>query len=202
MTKKKMFYLVLTVLIVGLFWLGWKMTSRSGYESAEYKVVESDGSFEIREYPDLMLVTTSSNFESQGRDGSFGRLFQYISGDNDSSTKVSMTTPVFMEPDAEATEGQMGFVLPAEVVEKSIPAPTNGEVQIEKRAGGKFAVLRFSGQMDEKAKPAEEAKLRKWVEAKGLSTDGAIEFAGYDAPWTPGPLRRNEVLLRLPIESE
>jgi hypothetical protein len=31
---------------------------------------------------------------------------------------------------------------------------------------------------------------------KGLAGDD-VEFAGYDPPWTPGPLRRNEVLIRL-----
>ena len=32
-----------------------------------------------------------------------------------------------------------------------------------------------------------------------LNTEGGdtIEFAGYDPPWTPGPLRRNEILIRL-----
>jgi hypothetical protein len=32
---------------------------------------------------------------------------------------------------------------------------------------------------------------------KALIGDGDAEFAGYDPPWTPGPLRRNEILIRL-----
>jgi hypothetical protein len=32
---------------------------------------------------------------------------------------------------------------------------------------------------------------------KGLTGDGDAEFAGYDPPWTPGPFRRNEILIRL-----
>jgi hypothetical protein len=30
-----------------------------------------------------------------------------------------------------------------------------------------------------------------------LVGDGDAEFAGYDPPWTSGPLRRNEILIRL-----
>ncbi len=109
-----------------------------------------------------------------------------------------MTTPVFMEPEAEQSGGQMGFVLPSAVAASSIPAPTNEKVKIEKRAAGKFAVLRFSGQMNEKTKTSTEQKLRKWIDAKGLSGGPTVEFAGYDPPWTPGLLCRNEVLIRLP----
>ena len=198
MSKKTVIYLVLAIVAFGVGWFGWKMTSRSGYESAKYTVVESDGQFEIREYPDLMLVTTTANFESQGNDGSFGRLFQYISGSNESSSKVSMTTPVFMKPEAEDSEGRMSFLLPAEVAASKIPVPSSDDVTVEKRDGGKFAVLRFSGQINEQTKAEMEKKLRQWMEAKDLSSTGSIEFAGYDPPWTPGMLKRNEVLIRLP----
>ncbi len=64
--------------------------ARSAYESAEYKVVESDGKFEVREYPDLMLLATTTKLEAQGRDGSFMKLFRYISGVNVTKQKISM----------------------------------------------------------------------------------------------------------------
>ena len=83
-----MLYLGLIAGVALLGMVAWTMTTRAGYESAEYKVVESDGDVEIREYPDLMLVATSSNMDSQGRDGSFMRLFQYISGANEADQKI------------------------------------------------------------------------------------------------------------------
>lgn len=197
MTGKKMAYLIAALIIVVIAYMGWKMTSRSGYESAEYNVLESDGSFELREYPDLMLVTTASKFQSQGNDGSFGRLFQYISGKNENDRKVAMTTPVFMEPENQKTDGQMGFVIPKEIAAESVPKPSNENVQIQKRSGGRFAVLRFAGRMNEETQASAEEKLRKWIDSKGFKGGDAIEFAGYDPPWTPGPLRRNEILIRL-----
>jgi len=194
-----MIYLALAALILGIVVVGWKLTSRSGYESAAYQTLEQDGSFELREYPDLMLVTTTADIAAQGNDGSFGRLFRYISGDNEASSKVSMTTPVFIASETENVGERMGFVLPADVVADSIPVPTGENVEVKKRAGGKFAVLRFSGRMNDETIADSEKQLREWIEAKGWSITSAtaIEYAGYDPPWTPGFLRRNEVLVQV-----
>jgi len=182
--------------------LAWSTMARAAYETAEYKVVESDGKFEVREYPDLMLVATATKLDAQGRDGSFMRLFRYISGENQSEQKISMTTPVFMENDEADSRVQMGFVMPKEVASKGVPTPTGEQVDVRKRAGGRFAVVRFPGQLTSKRAKESEARLRAWMETKGLvaddSADGSgVETAGYDPPFTPGPLRRNEVLIRL-----
>jgi hypothetical protein len=196
---KKMVYAALVVVLVAVVGVGWKLTARSSYESADYSIVESDAPFEIRDYPDLMLVTTA--MKSQGGDGSFGRLFRYISGENEDEIKVAMTTPVFMEPEGQNTNGQMGFVVPKMVSLERIPNPTGEGVQIQKRDSGRFAVIRFSGRMDEDSMAENEEKLRKWIVTKGLSGYEDFESAGYDPPWTPNTFRRNEILIRLKQEA-
>lgn len=197
-----MFYVALVVVLVVGGSFAWTLTARAAYESAEYTVVESDGQFEIREYPDLMLASTNMRPAAQGNDGSFMRLFQYISGKNETDQKVAMTTPVFMEAkEADAPEGRMGFVIPKEVAVRGAPKPESEDVEIRKREGGRFAVIRFTGRMDKQDLDEAEAKLRKWMETKGLAGVSEMESAGYDPPWTPGPLRRNEVLIRL-VEKE
>ena len=202
MNSRRMFYLstIVIIALVGLF--AWNKFGRAGYESAEYKVVTSNGSFEVREYPDLMLVATTTKMDAQGRDGSFMKLFRYISGANESDKKISMTTPVFMQNDKSDSAVQMGFVMPKDVAEKGVPAPTVEGVDVCKRIGGRFAVLRFSGQLNSKLATESEAKLRTWMESKSLIADDSpkssgVETAGYDPPFTPGPLRRTEVLIRL-----
>ena len=75
-----MIYISLAIVVTAIFFFVWKVTVRSQYESADYTVLESKGVFQIREYPYLMMVTTNMNIESQGDDGSFRRLFRYISG--------------------------------------------------------------------------------------------------------------------------
>lgn len=196
MTVKKMAYAILTIIILATLWIGWKLTSRDGYESAEYNVLEQDGNIELREYPDLMLATTEMS-QLQGNDGSFGRLFGYISGGNKQKEKVSMTTPVFMEPETEQAGGQMGFVIPKKVTESGIPEPSDGQVVVAQRDGGKFAVIRFAGGTGLETRNEQQAKLEAWIENRGLKPLGSPEVAGYDPPWTPGFMRRNEILIRV-----
>tara|TARA_R110002073_G_scaffold324568_1_gene502606 strand:+ start:984 stop:1601 length:618 start_codon:yes stop_codon:yes gene_type:complete len=197
MTRRKMSHitLILLVVVAGIF--AWNLKAFAGYESAEYTVVETDEEFEIRDYPDLKLAATEMGFESRGRDGSFMRLFGYISGGNEAKQKIEMTTPVFMEAGEEETKGQMGFVIPKQVASEGAPEPVSKDVKIRERKGGRFAVIRFSGIMNTKTASEAEAKLREWIEQKGLVAEDAFETAGYDPPFTPGPLRRNEVLIRL-----
>lgn len=196
MAAKKMIY-VGTFAIVALTYFGWKITARGAYESAAYKVLDAENQFETREYPDLMMATTNMRSESQGDDGSFMRLFRYISGENDRDKKVAMTTPVFMEREDSQTQGLMGFVIPKKVTGQRIPKPSHDNVQIRKRTGGRFAVIRFAGRIDSESVGKAEKRLRKWMDDKGLVGEGTAEFAGYDPPWIPGPLRRNEILIRL-----
>jgi len=192
-----MAYLVILAIACGLAYKGWKLTARSSYESAEYSVLESDGNIELREYPDLMLATTEMGTRTQGDDGSFGRLFRYISGGNEEKQKVAMTTPVFMEPKSDHATGQMSFVIPKGVAESKIPMPANKQVEVTKRIGGKFAVIRFAGRVDADVRSDQQAKLVAWMQKRNLTTIGEPEVASYDPPWTPGPLRRNEVLIRI-----
>jgi len=200
--KKRMSCLWGIGCLVALGALAWSVTARAGYESAPYKVIESDGNIEIREYPDLVLASTDAKFDARGNDGSFMRLFRYISGNNESDQKIEMTTPVFMEADSPESKGTMGFVLPQEVAEAGAPAPNASDVSVRKRAGGRFAVIRFSGVMDAEQAEAQEAKLREWLKTRDLPAEDAAERAGYDPPFTPGPLRRNEVLIRLKSAAE
>ena len=193
----KMIYIVAIVLFLGLGYLVWKSSSRNAYESAAYTVAQSAGKFEIRDYPDLHLVTTSTDMDAAGNDGSFMRLFRYISGGNDEKQKVAMTTPVFMDPEQSGSSGQMGFVLPKMVAQNGAPEPTGTGVQLQVRNGGQFAVMRFAGRMNSKERTSAEKKLRGWLVQENLKGDSKAEFAGYDPPWIPGFLRRNEVLIRL-----
>ena len=192
-----MVYIVVAVLVCGLAFMGWKLTSRSSYESAEYTVLKSDGTIELREYPDLMMATTDMGSRIQGGDGSFGRLFQYISGGNEDKQKVAMTTPVFTEQKSDQASGQMGFVIPKDVAAATIPKPASGQVRLIKRPGGKFAVIRFAGRFDLEVQKKQQSKLEAWLEKEGMEAIGEPEVASYDPPWTPGPLRRNEILIRI-----
>jgi hypothetical protein len=200
MSKRRVVLVCCGVGLLVASYFGWQLTARSAYESAQYSVVKSDGQIEIREYPDLMLATTSMQIERQGDDGSFMRLFRYISGANDQQQKVAMTTPVFMEREQGSGPGQMGFVIPKRVSVEGIPEPRVQAVKIQKRSAGKFAVIRFAGRLNQQTLKDREQELLAWMANRGLTGEGPAELAGYDPPWTPGPLRRNELLIRLSVK--
>ena len=58
-------------------------------------------------------------------------------------------------------------------------------------------MIRFSGRMNSNLTQKNEQKLRSWMKENGIEGAETADTAGYDAPFTPGPFRRNEVLIRI-----
>lgn len=162
-------------------------TSSTGHETAPYKVIRTDGAFEIREYPELKIATTSR----EGDNSSFMRLFRYIDGGNAAKEKISMTTPVFM------VDEKMAFVVP-EKHKKDTPAPASPQVKVGTMKARRVAVHRFSGSRTKERELQALAKLKAWMEHNNLQEAGSPFSAYYDPPWTPSFLRRNEVLVPIP----
>ncbi len=167
--------------------------TRASYESAPYTVVQADGMFELRDYPALTVVETPMA-KGNGSDGSFMRLFRFISGTNNQKQKIAMTTPVFMS--GSAGNATMAFVLPAKMRSGEVPKPSDSTVTVSELPAGRFAVLRFSGSQNSKNEAEALAKLKVWMEAEHLSELSSPVYGYFDPPWTPGFLRRNEVMLR------
>jgi DNA gyrase inhibitor GyrI len=165
--------------------------SRAGYETAPYRVLQSNGAFEVREYPVLNIVKTPMS----GDDDSFMRLFRYIDGQNAGEQKIPMTTPVFMS--GSATNATMAFVMPQDMTVDATPAPKNPRVSMDAMAAGKFAVLRFSGRRNADNETNALAALNAWMKGENLQPSGEPVFGYFDPPWTPSGLRRNEVMLRI-----
>jgi DNA gyrase inhibitor GyrI len=158
--KKMLVPSLILVAVVVLILVGCKAT-RSGYESAPYKVVRADGKFEVRDYPALKVVETRMAKGGNGSDGSFNRLFQFITGKNEAKQKISMTTPVFMsDTDSNAT---MAFVMPAKLKEEDVPKPTDSSVSVREVPPGRFAVLRFSGGRNAKNEAKQLERLKTWM---------------------------------------
>ena len=164
---------------------------RGGYATAPYRVVRTDGKFQLRDYPDLVLVQTRMH----GADNSFLRLFHYIGGQNAAQQKISMTTPVYMAKGE--TNGTMAFVLPATVPLAQAPAPAESGVTLAARPAGRFAVLRFTGGISARHETNALARLQTWATQQSLTVQGEPIYGYFDPPWTPPCFRRNEVMLRL-----
>ena len=185
---------VMLLIGAGLIFVGCQ-TTRSGYESAPYKVGRTDGKFELRDYPALTVVETPMTRGGNEADGSFNRLFRFITGGNEAKQKIAMTTPVFMSgSDSNRT---MAFVLPAKLNAATAPKPADGAVTVRELPGGRFAVLRFSGGRSAKREAETLARLQTWLAAQGLKASASPVYGYFDPPWTPSFLRRNEVMLRV-----
>jgi DNA gyrase inhibitor GyrI len=190
--KRMWLWIFIAAVGVGLLVAGCQAT-RAGYESAPYRVVRSSGKFELRDYPALTVVETPMA-AANGSDGSFTRLFRFITGANEGRQKIAMTTPVFMS--GNATNATMAFVLPAKLKSGEVPKPSDGAVTVRELAAGRFAVLRYSGGRNAKNEAETLGKLQAWMKAEGLKELSPPVYGYFDPPWTPSFLRRNEVMLR------
>ena len=190
---KKMGFLLAVVLIAGLLIIAGCQSSRAGYESAPYQVIRSEGKFELRDYPAMTVVETT--MAGENGDGSFGRLFGFITGRNASQQKIAMTTPVFMA-DGESTR-TMAFVMPASMKKSAVPKPADGSVVVREVPAGRFAVLRFSGGRSAAREKEYLGRLKAWMSGQGLKTSESPIYGYFDPPWTPTFFRRNEVMLRV-----
>jgi DNA gyrase inhibitor GyrI len=188
-------WLVVGVVSLSLVLFTGCKATRAGYESAGYKVVRKSGAFEIRDYPTLTVISTPMVAAGRsGGDGSFMRLFRFITGANEAKRKIAMTTPVFMSgSDSNAT---MAFVLPAKLKADAVPKPSDAAVTVRELPAGRFAVLRFSGGRSAKHDAEALGRLRAWMEAEGFKELTPPVYGYFDPPWTPTFLRRNEVMLR------
>ena len=58
MSGTKMTFWITVFTVTAFLFVGWKLTARGNYETAAYQVIDSDGPFELRDYPEIMLITT------------------------------------------------------------------------------------------------------------------------------------------------
>lgn len=168
-------------------------TSRAATETPDYKVIRSEGMFEIRDYPALTVASTP--MESDAMNHSFGELFRFITGGNQAAEKIEMTSPVLIGTAKD--KKVMSFIMPKQTVEKGVPKPAGDNVTLDKVDAARFAVLRFPGGRTSENEQAAIEKLKAWLDARKIAAKGDPMFAYYDPPWTPIPMRRNEVMIRI-----
>jgi hypothetical protein len=171
------------------YWL--LATSRAMTRSPRYRRILKDGSFELRDYPQLALVNAPMG--GAGMDGSFRRLFRYITGGNERAEKIAMTTPVLIgEAGGSRT---MGFIMPEELAAQGVPKPLDQQISLGQIDPGRFAVLRFSGGRSGANEARAIESLTEQLAGRHIGAQGAPVIAYYDPPWTPVFLRRNEVMI-------
>lgn len=109
--------------------------------------------------------------------------------------KLEMTAPV--QQSAAPGGFRVQFVLPRGVDEASAPEPLDERVQLRAVAPEQVAVIRYSGAWSAANDEEHLARLQSALRAADLAWSGEPVYARYNAPFTPGFLRRNEIWLHL-----
>ena len=146
---------------------------------------------EIREYDFQIRATSPMGQENR----SFGILAEYIFGQNDQSERIGMTAPVVTYRD------KMSFIMPKRYKLRNLPRPLNAQITIDQVESEKIAVIRFSGFTGSKKVAEEAEKLITILKSNRIEIEGEPFLMRYNPPWTLPFLRRNEVAVKVKLQS-
>lgn len=175
----------------------------------DYRALETDGDYQIRHYPGITVAETVIEGPRKAAlsDG-FRRLADYIFAKSRAGEQIAMTVPVVQDAgDPMASDPPLfdddlegawrtRFVMPHGRNSANLPEPPEG-VELLDLPARRVAVVSFSGWADDKLLAEQEDRLRGWLARRGEVTEAEPEYAFYNSPMIPGPLRRNEVWLPL-----
>jgi len=186
--KKILIFLLCTLLILNY-------SKVMANEEVKYEVVNKNEIYEIRKYSDRLVVETSR----AGTDSNFRKLFNYISGKNDTQEKIAMTTPVTqVEKNGNIT---MQFYLPSKFNSENVPNPSREDVRIVNIEGGYYAVIRYSGRASDGNFIKHKEILEKELNKNKISIISPPIRATYDSPFTLPMNRRNEAMYKVEFNS-
>lgn len=183
-------------------------------EQPKYGALIADGDIEIRDYPALVVaeVETSGDRKSAVSSG-FRPLAAYIFAKERTGDSIAMTAPVTQEREIIAmtapvvqsrVNGQQDgdtwlvrFFMPSRHAFAALPQPASADIHLKNIPATRRVAIRFSGVATDALMSEKEARLRDWLARRGTKSSGSATYAYYNAPFTPGPVRRNEIWLEV-----
>lgn len=177
-------------------------------EEPAYVTVTHEGHFEVRDYPQLVVAeVTVSGDQKEAASKGFRLLANYIFGGNTTQGKIAMSAPVAQQKagsriamTAPVTQTRQSddwivrFTMPASYSLETLPKPDDARVHLRVMPSARYAVVRFSGIARPPGVAAKTNELSRLIESHHLRRIGPVALAQYNAPWTLGFMRRNEVM--------
>ena len=158
------------------------------YETQKYDVLESFDNVEIRYYPSVMKAKVTS-------DKNFGKLFRYISGNNENEEKIAMTTPVYMT--RQNGEETMEFVLPSKYSQENAATPNDNGITIYSSEPGYYAAIRFGGYSNDYKVNTHHKLLLEKLKNNNIEVKNQLPISlSYNSPYKVFN-RRNEVIVKV-----
>lgn len=206
----------ITLLIIVLLVILWSLYGYFGsrVEHIEYTVLKKENGYEIRDYPDHIVAQTIIKVSGSSKlsmSKGFNILADYIFGNNTKKQNISMTSPVLMQENFSEkitmtapviTENKneimtISFVMPKNYTIDTLPTPLDSKVSILEIPRKKIAVIRFTGYRAMNRIQSMEDKLLTLLSVDGIEVIGKPFYAGYNPPWTPPWMTRNEILVEI-----
>jgi hypothetical protein len=180
-------------------------------DEPDYTMVEEHDDFELRRYAPLIVAETEVEASFEDAPGAASPLLvDYVQRGNQGERNLPMLAPVRQQLAADApgdATGDVGaggegpwlyqFAMPKEYRLSMLPQPNDKRVTLRQMPEQLVAVRRYDGNWSEQRYRDEEAALLDALEASGLVTISNPVFARYNAPFVPGFLRRNEVMVEV-----
>jgi hypothetical protein len=178
-------------------------------EEPEFRALESDGDHQIRDYPALTVAETLVNGPRRDALDEGHRIHaDYLAAKSRDGDELPMLNPVLQDSGAPMASDPPLFdddlegawrtrvIMPAGLGTDDLPDPPEG-VELVELPARKVAVVSFSGRWSDALLAEQEDRLRGWLSKRGVKSRSEPEYAFYNSPMIPGPLRRNEVWLAL-----
>lgn len=165
------------------------------YETPNYTVIKKEGDIEIRSYPSLLKAQVNVKGQRQETSSqAFRILFDYISGKNATSNKISMTVPVMQESANKQDQWNISFLLPKSFTLENAPKPKDERIKLIQTKQETLVAITFSGFWSEKNMQKHKNILDEFVKKEDLKVKKGQVFAFYNSPFTLPFFRKNEVL--------
>jgi hypothetical protein len=112
------------------------------------------------------------------------------------SETISMTAPVVSQK-TPTWSYEVLFLMPKEYTLDTLPIPNDKRISITTMKSKTIAVITFSRYATQDAITTYRTKLLDWLKALNISTRGESVVAQYNDPWTPPPMRTNEIWIEI-----
>jgi hypothetical protein len=191
---KNMIITLIAVSVILIAFQSFMVISTNRTEKQTYKVIKKENDFEIRYYPPATFATIQSsakNYRELSGNG-FRKIAGYIFGNNESSSKIAMTTPVHMDINNEGSS--MSFVMPSAYDINNLPRPNDANVKLHQTPGEYVAAIAFGGFANDASIKKYAAELEKALGNKGIKSIGHFRYLGYNPPYQLVG-RKNEIIV-------
>ena len=167
-------------------------------EEPEFEVLHSTDEYEIRAYtPYIVAEVDVTGDMNQAGNSAFRVLAGYIFGQNEPGEKMAMTAPVASEPAPDGDAYTYAFVMERKYDMESLPKPLDTRIRLVEKSARVMAVRRYSGSWNLATDRKQRAALLAALEADKVRALSEPIMARYDSPWTPGFMRRNEIMIEI-----